>query len=80
MRRKGDKTRENILQSIISYIEEHGYPPSFRELCDITGIKSTSSIQYQINKMLEIGMLETDTGIGISRALRVPGYKFVKVT
>lgn len=77
--KKGDKTRENILQSIISYIEDHGYSPSFRELCDITGIKSTSSIQYQINKMLECGMLETDCGIGISRALRVPGYKFVRV-
>lgn len=78
--KKGDETRKNILQCIISYIEEHGYSPSFRELCDITGIKSTSSIQYQINKMLEIGMLETDCGIGISRALRVPGYKFVKLT
>lgn len=78
--KKGDKTRISIMQSIISYIEDHGYSPSFRELCDITGIKSTSSIQYQINKMLELGMLETDCGIGISRALRVPGYKFVKIT
>lgn len=75
---KGDKTRINILQSIIAYIKEHGYSPSFQELCDITGIKSTSSIQYQINKMLECGMLETDCGIGMPRALRVPGYKFVK--
>lgn len=78
--KKGDETRNHIKQCIISYIEEHGYSPSFRELCDITGIKSTSSIQYQITKMLEIGMLETDCGIGISRAIRVPGYKFVKVS
>ena len=78
--RKGDKTRKNILQCIISYIEEHGYSPSFRELCEITGINSTSSMKYQIDKMLENGMLETDCGIGMSRALRVPGYKFVKVT
>ena len=76
---KGEKIEDNILQCIISYIEEHGYSPSYREICNMTRIKSTSSIQYHISKMLESGMLETDCGIGAARALRVPGYKFVKI-
>ena len=70
--------KEKVLNAVISYIAEHQYPPSERELCDITGFKSTSSINGYITKLLEEGKLETDCGIGSSRALRVPGYKFVK--
>ncbi len=70
--------KEKVLNAVIGYISEHQYPPSVRELCDITGLKSTSSINRYITKLLEEGKLETDCGIGSSRALRVPGYKFVK--
>ena len=69
---------EKILNTIITYITEHGYCPSIRELCQLTGIKSTATIQKYINEMLENGLLETDCGIGTPRALRIPGYKFVK--
>lgn len=72
------KTQLEILNHIINYISEHGYPPTIRELCDMTGLKSTSTVQSHINKMFKNGMLETDCGIGASRAIRVPGYKFVK--
>lgn len=71
--------KEKVLKAVIEYIGEHQYPPSVRELCDITGLKSTSTIHRHINKLLEDGLLETDCGIGAPRALRVPGYKFVKV-
>ncbi len=71
--------KEKTLNAVIGYIAKHQYPPSVRELCDITGLKSTSSINRYITKLLEEGKLETDCGIGSPRALRVPGYKFVKV-
>lgn len=71
--------KEKVLNAIVEYISEHQYPPSVRELCEITGLKSTSSIHGYINNLLEEGLLETDCGIGAPRALRVPGYKFVKV-
>lgn len=71
--------KEKVLSAIIDYISEHQYPPSVRELCDLTGLRSTSSVQRYINKLLEDGELETDCGIGSSRTLRVPGYKFVKM-
>lgn len=71
--------KEKVLKAVVDYISEHQYPPSVRELCDMTGLQSTSSIHRYINKLLEDGLLETDCGIGAPRALRVPGYKFVKV-
>ena len=76
---KGDEIREQILNIIIEYFEEHGYAPSIRELCKFTGLKSTSTIHRHITIMLECGMLETDAEWGASRAIRVPGYKFIKV-
>lgn len=75
----GKKVRERILNMIVQYIQAHGYPPSFREIGASVGLKSTSSVKEHIDKMLIDGMLETDATEGNSpRALRVPGYKFVK--
>ena len=70
---------ERILEVIIGYIERHGYPPTFREIGEMVALKSTSSVHRHLNKMIELGMLETDATDNSPRALRVPGYKFVKV-
>lgn len=78
-KRHGEEVREKILEAVVSYIKEHGYSPSVREIGDMVGLKSTSSVQAHLAKMLKSGMLETDCGIGASRALRVPGYRFVKI-
>lgn len=76
---RGEKVREDILQAIIGYIEEHGYPPTFREIGEMTGLKSTSSVQHHMEILLEEGKIETDAGFNTPRAIRIPGYKFVKV-
>lgn len=78
-KRHGEEVREKILEVVVFYIKEHGYSPSVREIGDMVGLKSTSSVQAHLAKMLKIGMLETDCGIGTPRALRVPGYRFVKI-
>lgn len=77
-RRDGDETRTVILKIIIQYVNGHGYPPTVREICQLSGLRSTSSVQSHLQKMLKQGMIETDAGIGSSRAIRIPGYKFVK--
>ena len=74
----GRKVRERILDAIISYIEEHGYPPTVREISDMVGLKSTSSTQSHLIRMKADGMIETDAPEFSTRAIRVPGYKFVK--
>ena len=78
-KQQGKKTRARILHAIISYIEEHGYPPSYREIGQMVGLKSNATIHTQIKIMLAHGMIESDAEEGCSpRAIRVPGYTFVK--
>ena len=76
---KSVKNKELIKEKIIFYIKEHGSAPTVREICEMTNLKSTSSVQSYLCKMFEEGELETDAKIGASRAIRVPGYKYVKV-
>ena len=68
-----------IQRYVIKYRMEHGYSPSTREIGDAVGLRSTSAVHFHIKRMLENGMLESDAGYGSPRALRVPGYKVVKV-
>lgn len=75
---QGMETRKQILNAVIKYIETHGYSPTVREICEMTGIKSTSTVQSHLRTMMREGTLETDAE-GAPRALRVPNYKFVKV-
>lgn len=75
---QGVETREKIMQFIVSYIEEHGYPPSVREICVGAEIKATSTVHDHVKRLLELGLLETDAEPGTSRAIRVKGYRFAK--
>lgn len=75
---RGDQVREKILQAIIGYIEEHGYPPSTREIGSMVGLQSTQSVFNHLERMYIDGMIESDAPEGTPRAIRVPGYKFVK--
>ena len=75
---KSAETRKRILNFIVDYITAHGYAPTVREIGAGIGFKSSSTVQKHVEKMLEIGMLESDAPESTPRALRVPGYKFVK--
>lgn len=72
-----EKIRQDILEYMKQYIQQHSYPPSRREIGDGVGLKSTSSVQSHIDRMLADGMLETDDEAGTPRALRVPGMQIV---
>lgn len=72
---RGNIVREAIKRSIVGYINEHGYPPTVREIGDMVGLKSTSSVQSHLKRMIEAGELETDAGFSSPRAIRVPGSK-----
>ena len=75
--KQGKEMRQKILQAIISYIEQHGYPPTYREIGDMVGIKSTSMVSNQIERMVELGMIKVGKSCS-PRAIKVVGYKFVK--
>lgn len=68
---------KEILKAIIHYIEKYQYPPSIRDIGDMVGLKSTSSVHQHLENMNKKGLIETE-GFGIPRAIRVPGYRFMK--
>ena len=75
----GIAVRKQILSYIVSYLTEHGYAPTVREIATGVGLKSNSSVHSHLLRMFNDGMLETDAGIGAPRAIRVPGYRFENV-
>lgn len=61
-----------ILRFIERFRDEHGYPPSLREIAAGVGLASSSSAFYHIGVLEELGLLNVDRGvIGTSRTYRV---------
>lgn len=71
------KIRQDIMEYMKQYIQQHGYPPSRKEIGECVGLRAKSSVKSHIDRMLADGMLETDAGAASSRALRVPGMQIV---
>lgn len=53
------RMRGRIMSFIKSYISEHDYPPSFKEIGNEVGL-AESSVHNHICKLFDIGELETD--------------------
>lgn len=47
-----------VLNFIEEYLEEYGFPPSVREVCQELGFSSTSSAQYYIKKLEKQGLIK----------------------
>lgn len=56
MARTSDK-QEKILQFINSYVEEQGYPPTVREICQAVGLKSTATVAYHLDELKRQGRI-----------------------
>ena len=61
-------TQEKILNFVTTYSNEYGFGPSIREICTATGVKSTSTVSYHLNKLVERGLLTKRDGF--SRSIR----------
>lgn len=55
--KKGETKIENIYNFMQQFVDDNGYPPSFREICQKFDIKSTSTVHYYLNKMRERGLI-----------------------
>lgn len=53
--------QQKILAAISSAINEHGYPPSMREIGDIVGLASLSSVTHQLARLEEMGYIRRDS-------------------
>ena len=61
--------QKNILNFINIFIEKNGYAPSVREICQGVSLKSTSTVQYHLERLIQSGLLQKN--YKKSRALRV---------
>jgi repressor LexA len=58
-----------MLQFIRSYLEEHSYPPTIREIGKAVGIPSTSVVKYNLERLQEKGYIERSEEV--SRGLKL---------
>ncbi len=63
------KRQQNILQFTRGYMDDHGRPPTIREIGKAVGINSTSVVNYNLGKLEEKGYLDRDPDV--SRGLRL---------
>ena len=49
-----------ILDFLNKEIQEKGYPPSVREICQAVGLKSTSTVHGYLNRLEKKGMIKKD--------------------
>ena len=71
MRDKNDISgkQKRILEYIRSFIDEHDYPPSIRQIQDACGISSTSVVDYNLKGLENRGVIRRDREV--SRGIEV---------
>lgn len=53
---------QDTYDAIIEHIRNYGYPPTVRDLCNVTGVKSTSTIHTRLGKLQELGYIDIVKG------------------
>ena len=70
------KKQEEILNYIDKTIKSNGYSPTVREICEAVGLKSTSTVQYHLKKLIDLGFLNKSENISRSITSRTVGTKY----
>lgn len=74
------KTQKAVFDYIKEVIDERGVAPSVREIGEAVGLKSTSSVQYNLNSLESLGYIQRDANLkrtirissGSNRARHIP--------
>lgn len=67
-------------QAVLAFLQERaqdGVPPTVREICTATGIKSTSTVHACLRVLEENGCINRESGL--NRAIRLPGENVARV-
>ena len=67
--RRLSKRQQNMLRFMHGYTQEHGFPPSIREIGEECDIGSTSVVNYNLNKLVDAGYIVRSGKV--SRGLRI---------
>lgn len=67
--------QRRMLDFIEDFAGDNGYPPSIREIGQAVGITSTSVVNYNLNRLVELGFLHRDQNVsrGIKLTEKVTG-------
>jgi repressor LexA len=66
---KLSERQQKILSFIRQFIEQNDYPPTIREIGQAVDISSTSVVNYNLNKLVDAGLIERNAEV--SRGLRL---------
>ena len=58
--RKLGKRQEQIYSYLCSYVSEHGYPPSVREIGEAVGLASPSTVHMHLHALQDLGYIHRD--------------------
>lgn len=61
--------QKRILEVLERFQDQYGYPPSIREICEKAGISSTSVVNYYLDQLEDMGIIERDRRV--SRGVRI---------
>jgi repressor LexA len=61
--------QQRMYDFIRSFAEENQYPPTIREIGEAVGISSTSVVNYNLNKLVDAGLIERNKEV--SRGIRL---------
>lgn len=55
--KNGLESREKVYQFVRSYIGQYGYAPSVRDICEGTGLSSTSTVFAHLRNLAKAGLI-----------------------
>ena len=55
------ESQEKIYAYIKKVVRDKGYPPSVREICEATGLRSTSTVHAHLKRLEKRGMISRDS-------------------
>lgn len=67
---------DEIVQFVYDYTNEHGYPPTVREIADECGLMR-SSAQARLKRMFEQGILKRPPGVARGLSISEAGMKMI---
>lgn len=71
----GVEVRARMVEAIVQYMLDHGYPPSIREIASMVGLKSNSSAYAHLMKLVDEGIIEME--YCMPRAIKVKGVRYI---
>ena len=68
--------QQEIWQSLVMYVDDHGYPPTVREIGEEVGLASPSTVHAHLANLERVGLIKRDPSK--PRAIELTGHRRVE--